>query len=242
MTESYDTVEFSAAENMQPEFSHASAPKRWQRLARNVKKNASKSEDAKGALLQAAIGREVRALRVRQGMTVMDLAVASGISVSMLSKVENGGISPSLDTLQALSSALGVPVTTLFRRFVGKSHAVLVKAGEGMDVERRGTRAGHQYKLLGYINSSISGVVVEPYLITLTEASDEFPTFHHDGMEFIHMLEGEVVYRHGASLHRMTPGDSLFFDADTPHGPKELTKLPIRFLAVISYRADQASG
>ena len=33
------------------------------------------------------------------------------------------------------------------------------------------------------------------------------------------MLEGEVVYRHGNSEFRMLPGDSLFFDADAPHGP-----------------------
>ncbi|MFU0506114.1 helix-turn-helix domain-containing protein [Pseudaminobacter sp. NGMCC 1.201702] len=234
MSESYSTVEPSAYENARLDFAHASSSQPWQRCSEN--------ESRKGALLQAAIGREVRSMRARHGMTVMELATASGISVSMLSKVENGAISPSLDTLHALSSALGVPLTALFRRFVGKSRAVLVKAGEGMNVERRGTRAGHQYNLLGYVGSSTSGVVVEPYLITLTEPSDAFPTFHHDGMEFLYMLEGEVVYRHGSSLYRMTPGDSLFFDADAPHGPKELTKLPIRFLSVISYRADQASG
>jgi hypothetical protein len=33
----------------------------------------------------------------------------------------------------------------------------------------------------------------------------------------------------------MKPGDSLFFDADAPHGPEELVQLPIRFLSVISY-------
>ena len=51
-----------------------------------------------------------------------------------------------------------------------------------------------------------------------------FPTFQHEGMEFLYMLEGEVVYRHGGKLYRMKPGDSLFFDADAPHGPEELTQ------------------
>jgi hypothetical protein len=40
-------------------------------------------------------------------------------------------------------------------------------------------------------------VTVEPYLITLTSASDVFPTFQHDGIEMIYMLEGVVGYRHG---------------------------------------------
>jgi quercetin dioxygenase-like cupin family protein len=78
-------------------------------------------------------------------------------------------------------------------------------------------------------------VTVEPYLISLSEDSDVFPTFQHDGMEFLYMLEGEVVYRHSNNLYRMTPGDSLFFDADAPHGPEELTHLPIKYLSIISY-------
>jgi quercetin dioxygenase-like cupin family protein len=76
-------------------------------------------------------------------------------------------------------------------------------------------------------------VFVEPYLISLTEESDVFPLFQHDGVEFIYMLSGEVVYRHADQTYRLTPGDSLFFDADAPHGPEELVDLPIRFLAVI---------
>ena len=191
-------------------------------------------------VLEVAIGREVRAFRKKLGLTVADLASATNISLGMLSKIENGNTSPSLTTLQALSRALGVPLTAFLRRFEEERNAVFVKAGEGVDVERRGTRAGHQYTLLGHIGANTSGVVVEPYLITLTEESDVFPTFQHDGLEFLYMLEGEVVYRHGTNLYRMTPGDSLFFDADAPHGPEELTRLPARYLSIISYL--QGSG
>jgi uncharacterized cupin superfamily protein len=95
------------------------------------------------------------------------------------------------------------------------------------------TRAGHQYQLLGH--SIGKTIAVEPYLITLTEESDVFPIFQHSGLEFIYMLEGKVGYRHGDRTYILTPGDSLFFDADAPHGPEELRKLPIRFLSVISY-------
>ncbi|MDX8474589.1 helix-turn-helix domain-containing protein [Mesorhizobium dulcispinae] len=197
--------------------------------------------DMRENVLEVAIGHEVRAFRKKLGITVADLAVTTGLSLGMLSKIENGITSPSLTTLKLLSHALGVPLTAFFRSFEEERKAVFVKAGSGVDVERRGTRAGHQYTLLGHIGSD-TGVVVEPYLITLTEDSDVFPTFQHDGMEFLYMLEGEVVYRHGSNLYRMTPGDSLFFDADAPHGPEELTHLPIRYLSIISYARGRGKG
>ncbi len=194
---------------------------------------------ARDNVLEVAIGREVRAFRKKLGITVSDLARATGLSLGMLSKIENGVTSASLTTLQRLSRALGVPVTALFRRFEEKRDAVFVRAGQGLVIERRGTRAGHQYQLLGFSGGNATGLVVEPYMITLTEKSDVFPLFQHSGLEFLYMLEGEVVYRHGDKLYPMLPGDSLFFDADAPHGPEELIKLPIRFLSIISYARER---
>jgi transcriptional regulator with XRE-family HTH domain len=187
--------------------------------------------------LEVTIGREVRAFRKQLDMTVMELAKAASLSTGMLSKIENGGISPSLATLQALSRALHVPVTAFFRRFEEERDATFVRAGEGLKIERRGTRAGHQYELLGH--STGKRVVVEPYLITLTEGSDVFPLFQHSGVEFIYMLEGEVGYRHSDRTYVLRPGDSLYFDADAPHGPEELRELPIRFISVIAYPREE---
>ena len=53
------------------------------------------------------------------------------------------------------------------------------------------------------------------------------------------MLSGEVVYRHANLLYRMRTGDSLFFDADAPHGPEQLVRLPARYLSIICYRRSQ---
>jgi transcriptional regulator with XRE-family HTH domain len=179
-------------------------------------------QGARDNMLEVAIGREVRAFRNKLDITASDLARAAGLSLGMLSKIENGVTSSSLTTLQRLSRALGVPVTALFRRFEEKRDAVFVSAGQGLLIERRGTRAGHQYQLLGHTGGAAGAVVVEPYLITLTEESDVFPLFQHAGLELIYMLEGAVVYRHADKLYPMKPGDSLFFDADAPHGPEEL--------------------
>ncbi|WP_299196333.1 helix-turn-helix domain-containing protein [uncultured Tateyamaria sp.] len=186
-------------------------------------------------VLEVAIGREVRAFRRQQEITVAELAQITGLSIGMLSKIENGNTSPSLTTLQLLANALSVPLTSFFRRFEESRQAVHTKSGEGVSIDREGTRANHQYNLLGHIGSNASGVIVEPYLITLTAESDVFPTFQHGGIETIYMLEGEVDYRHGDEVYPLKPGDTLFFDADAPHGPEKLVTLPARYLSVISY-------
>lgn len=148
-------------------------------------------------VLEVAIGREVRAFRRKQEITVAELSATTGLSIGMLSKIENGNTSPSLTTLQTLANALSVPLTAFFRGFEEARMAVHTKAGEGVEMERAGTRANHQYNLLGHIGSNASGVIVEPYLITLSTEADVFPTFQHAGIETIYMLEGAVDYRHG---------------------------------------------
>lgn len=185
--------------------------------------------------LEAAIGREVRNFRRQQGLTVADLSQITGLSIGMLSKIENGITSPSLTTLQILSHAFSVPVTAFFKSYEERREVQHVRAGDHVEIERRGTRAGHQYNLLGHIGSNSSGVVVEPYLITLTTESDTFPAFQHEGLELLYMLEGEVTYRHGDQLFHLKPGDSLFFDADARHGPEVLNVLPAQYLSVIAY-------
>jgi len=183
--------------------------------------------------LEVSIGRQVRTFRKKLDLTVARLAKLADISIGMLSKIENGNASASLATLQSLAAALHIPVTAFFRKYEEERDVAFVRAGQGLIIDRRGTRSGHQYQLLGH--SIGKTIAVEPYMITLTRESDVFPIFQHSGMEFIYMVEGKVGYRHGNKTYHLTPGDSLFFDADAPHGPEELKKLPIRFLSVISY-------
>ena len=187
-------------------------------------------------VLEVAIGREIHAFRKQQNITVAELAAETNLSIGMLSKIENGNTSPSLSTLQTISNALSVPLTAFFRQYEEQRMAVHTKAGEGVQIEREGTRAGHQYNLLGHIGGNSSSVIVEPYLITLDDESDIFKTFQHSGIETIFMLEGEVNYLHGNQIYCLKPGDTLFFDADAPHGPEKLVKLPARYLSIISYK------
>ena len=183
--------------------------------------------------LEAAIGRQVRSLRKKLDMRVSELAKLAGLSSGMMSKIENGLTSPSLSTLSSLSVALNVPVTALFQQFEERHDATFVRAGQGLKIERRGTRSGHQYLLLGHSHDKT--LAVEPYMITLTDESETFPFFQHAGSEFIYLLDGGMSYRHGDRVYTMKPGDSLFFDATVPHGPESLDDLPCNFITVIAY-------
>ncbi len=189
--------------------------------------------DAAGAL-ERYLGNAVRDLRQRHGLTIAEVAERAAISRGMLSKIENAQTATSLDTLTRLARALGVSLSTLFRNYdVPDGSAQLVKNGEGMEVVRRGTKRGHTYHLLAYDQGPTK--LFEPFLITIDSESATFPVFEHPGTEFLYMLEGRMEYRHGQHTYLLTPGDSLTFRGEVPHGPEKLIECPIRFLATIVY-------
>lgn len=185
-----------------------------------------------GGSLESKIGNEVRQLRKDLELTVAELSTSAGISTGMLSKIETGSISASLGTLNALSKALNVPISRFFRETEERRDCSFVKAGAGVKIERRGTKSGHNYQLLGH---SIGDLGVEPYLITLNEDAEAYSNFRHAGVEMIYMLTGKVRYRHADQTYLMEPGDTLFFDAAARHGPEELVKAPMTYLSVIIY-------
>jgi transcriptional regulator with XRE-family HTH domain len=183
--------------------------------------------------LEANIGVEIRRLRTQLNLTVYDLAAAAGISVGMVSKIENGTICASLSTLAAIARALHVPISQLFAETEERRDCSFVKAGRGVRIERRGTKAGHRYDLLGH---SLAGDIgVEPYLITLERDAVPYTQFRHAGVEFIYMPSGKVRYRHGDATYFVEPGDALFFDAAARHGPEELAESPMQYLSIIIY-------
>jgi len=184
--------------------------------------------------LDRHLGQVIRDLRLKDHLTIADVAAQAALSRGMLSKIENGQASSSLDTLSRIAQALGVSLSQLFRHFdVPTGGAQLVKNGQGMQVVRRGTRRGHTYHLLAYDRGPKRSF--EPFLITMDDASEVFPSFEHPGTEFIYMLKGKIEYRHGQQTYVLQPGDALTFRGDVPHGPEQLIELPINFLSIIVY-------
>jgi transcriptional regulator with XRE-family HTH domain len=180
------------------------------------------------------LGRTARRLRETQNLTLSDVAGRANISSAMLSRLETGRVSPSLETIVALSQALGVTASVLMQR-VGADDggAQLIRAGEGMETVRSGTRRGHTYHLLAAQRGPRK--IFEPFLVTLNDRSEVFPGFQHPGIEFIHMLAGVLHYRHGRHSYVLKPGDTLTFRGDVAHGPERLEKVPIRMLSIIIY-------
>jgi transcriptional regulator with XRE-family HTH domain len=184
------------------------------------------------------IGRVVRQLRESQGLTLAECAASADISPAMLSRMETGGVTPSLETLVSLAAALGVRPATLLQDIGEDSDSAQhVPAGRGLEVVRRGTRRGHTYHLLAAHRGPRK--TFEPFLVTLTDKSETFPGFQHAGAEFIYILSGTIRYRHGTESYLLQPGDSLSFRGDIPHGPEKLEKVPIRMLSIIIYDSPQ---
>ena len=182
----------------------------------------------------ASIGRVARRIRDELGLTLANVAQQARISPGMLSRLETGRVSPSLETIVALAEVLGIRPALLLQD-VGspESGAQHTPAGQGLEVVRRGTRRGHNYQLLAAPRGPRKEF--EPYFVTMTDKSEVFPGFQHPGTEFIYMLAGEMRYRHGKESYHLREGDSLTFRGDIAHGPERLIRMPIRMLSIMIY-------
>jgi quercetin dioxygenase-like cupin family protein/DNA-binding XRE family transcriptional regulator len=196
------------------------------------------TETAPRLKLEQYLGLQIKRQRQAQDLKLSDVAKIADISQGMLSKIENAQVSTSLDTLSRLCDVLGLPMSKLFSEYDQQDgSALLVKADQGMEVVRRGTEKGHTYHLLNHTRGPKKSF--EAYMVSMDDASEEFPTFSHPGTEFLHLLEGELIYRHGNQLYRMEAGDSLTFEGEIPHGPEALVQVPIRLLSIMNYGSDK---
>ena len=203
----------------------------------NPPDGAQRADEASGGPaegdLERSIARQARAYRLAAGLSVAEAAERIGVSKAMLSKIENAQTSCSLTTLSRLARGLDVPVTALFRDVDSERESVFVPAGQGVQTIRRGSQQNYLYELLGALRGQHRRM--EALLVTLTEDSEPCTLFEHPGTELLYMLEGTMVYGHGESRFTLRPGDALQLDAEGPHGPAELVRLPCRFLSVIAY-------
>jgi transcriptional regulator with XRE-family HTH domain len=198
------------------------------------KQSASPRAAVREVTLRNYLGRALRDRRREHALTISDVAEIARISPGMLSKIENGQVAPTLDVIERTCTALGLTLGKLFQNYaVPDGSAQQVRAGQGMEVVRVGTKRGHTYHLLAYGRGPRK--LFEPFLITMNDQSEAFPSFQHEGTEFIYMLQGKIAYRHGRNTYRLEPGDALTFAGNVLHGPEHLMEVPIRFLSIIIY-------
>ena len=179
----------------------------------------------------ARLGPQVRALRLAAGVSLAALAGVSGVSRSMLSRIERGVASPSIEAMDRISEALGVPISRFFVDQPRRADCSFVPAGRGIAVDREGVIKGYHYELIGHLLSG--NLFVEPYIVRLSEEAEEYTTFQHPGTKFLYILSGRGRYRYANRVMEVAPGDSLLFDATALHGFERIVETPVSYLTVI---------
>jgi transcriptional regulator with XRE-family HTH domain len=207
------------------------APRRRERAA---SAKAAPAPDTANVPLEKRLGEVVKQLRSEANLTLADLSAGARISSAMLSRIENGVATASLDALERLSIALGINLSDLFKRTdQKKGTAQLVKKSEQMEVVRVGTKYGYTYKLLSYDKGPKK--LFDPFFIEMDKKSQSYPRFSHPGTEFIFMLQGRVEYRFGDLTYLLEPGDAFTFSGDVVHGPERLLEEHAKFISIIMY-------
>ena len=176
------------------------------------------------------IGRQVHELRLAAGASGGKLAQRAGISRSMLSRIERGLVSPSIETLGRIASGLDVSLSRLFAEPPSCSDLCHVPAGRGLRVERLGALADHRHELLGHLGSA--NLCVEPYLVSVEPEAGACVPLQQPGLKFLYLLAGTATYRYGAKVIELEEGDSLLFDAAIVHGVEAVGAQPLAYLSL----------
>ena len=179
------------------------------------------------------VGERVRAIRRDLGLTMAQYAEAAGVSIGMLSKIEHGRTSPSIATLSRLAHAGNVPITALFRGLDEEHDAVIVRAGEGVEIIHSSSGRGRLYQDLGALRGHERQI--EPVLVTLSTRDEVFPLYQHPGVEMLYVLAGSMEYGYGSNRYRLGPGDTMQLHGEVAHGPTALLELPVQFLSLKIY-------
>jgi transcriptional regulator with XRE-family HTH domain len=187
----------------------------------------------KAKYLNAQIGAKMRLIREAKKLTLTELGFQSGMSVGMLSKIENGRVFPTLSTLIHLLDVLGVDFIEFLSQFKGnyESSYTLIKSNDQQPREKEDSE-GFQYNII--LNSTIEKSSLEISLLHLAKDARRRKV-STSGMEFLYLIKGNIVYELNEELIQLEAGDAIFFDGNLPHVPhnnssQEAVMLVIYFL------------
>jgi transcriptional regulator with XRE-family HTH domain len=161
-----------------------------------------------------ALGPRIRALREGMDLSLRDLAERSGVSAPMLSQVERGETSPTLQVAERIAAGLDLRLSQLLR--LDEDGAVSIVRRED---RRRERRDGHGYEIL---TPPLPGQRAEVTMHTLdagarTGAPGDPPMHEPGSRETILVTRGAVAFVCDGVRHDLSEGDAVTFDADLPH-------------------------
>lgn len=188
---------------------------------------------------EKSIGQQIRRLRHTRRMSLQQVSELTGMSISTLSKLENGLIELSYTRMIAISEALGINLTELVAadsRLTSAPSLVtarrsVTKAGDGSHAETR----NYVYE---YLNTDISKKRMVPTIATVKPRSlaEYGPLVTHKGEEFVIILEGEVeLHSEHYSPVKLSKGDSVYIDSTMPHAMISTSKGLARILFVCTH-------
>jgi transcriptional regulator with XRE-family HTH domain len=176
----------------------------------------------------ADLGRRVRTIRTGRRLTLEEVVSRTGFTVSWLSKLETGQLSPSLDGLVRLAEALECGVDELVAGLSVPPQMVVVRHGEGTRSTPKESRtAVHEELANGWRNRGM-----HPVIIHLVPGGRRHAPETRDGQRFLFVLEGQAQVAYGDDSITLTMGDCVYIDAAIPHVLRAAGNHPARLLSV----------
>jgi DNA-binding transcriptional MerR regulator/mannose-6-phosphate isomerase-like protein (cupin superfamily) len=153
-------------------------------------------------------GQRFRRLRTRRGLSLAQVARATGVSVGFLSALERGQMRSSIATLRRIARFYRTNILSLFE--TAGEHPRLVRPNQRKILE---TTPGVRMELLAWGHTAM-----EPHLFRVKPGGGSGEPYSHEGEEFLHILRGDFeIWLDGKEHYRLKPGDSLYFESSTPH-------------------------
>ncbi|MBN7811662.1 helix-turn-helix transcriptional regulator [Algoriphagus sp. H41] len=174
--------------------------------------------------LTVQIGNKIKSIRKEKGWRLGELAEKSGMSIAMVSKIENGRIIPTLPSLIQLIQAFDLGVADFFSDLKSEndfSGYILRKKSEYTQLNKEEESIGYEYQMI--LNYPIEKSSMEITLLTLKSGAEREPV-STAGFEYLYILRGKIRYCLGSETFDLEEGDSLFFDGNIPHVPKNETQ------------------
>ncbi len=173
------------------------------------------------------IGKKIRDLRLRRGLTVQQLAEATGLSKGFISQVENNRTSPSLATLQDLANALKTSVAYLVVEEDRVPH--VVRAVERPRLQMGGNTTSVEV-LSAQPKRNLELIMVElPPGVTAGDKRQ-----YHHGEEVVLCVEGRVTLTCGEHVIALETGDSCHYDGRVPHAVENAGSTTARILIAMT--------
>jgi transcriptional regulator with XRE-family HTH domain len=158
------------------------------------------------------IGKRVKQARMNKGFTQQDLADKCGFTKSLMSKIENGQTASAVATLSNIAKYLDVPLSWMLGESSQKQLTIQHQANRVAKIG--GNEIGYMFETLAK-RSPFSRI--EPVVVTVLPDADRSEPFTHSEDEFIYILEGSIDLWYDGETHRLTVGDSAYFDGNNPH-------------------------